>query len=247
MPIALMSAAIHIGTSGWQYRHWSGKFYPEKTSPAKMFEQYIKHFDTVELNNSFYHLPPHERFEGWKKKSPPRFRFAVKGSKFITHNKKLHEAEEPLELFIENAKGLGRKLGPILFQTPPSWKINLERLESFLKLLPKRLRFTFEFRNPTWMTEEVFEMLKQYNAAFCIYELDRFEAPHIVTADTIYIRLHGPDGKYRGSYSNNQLRNWAEEIKEWSNTAKHIYVYFDNDQEANAPKNALTLKSMLDL
>jgi uncharacterized protein YecE (DUF72 family) len=210
-----------------------------------MLEEYLKHFDTVELNSSFYHQPPRTTFENWKKKTPPGFLFSVKASRYITHNKKLHEAEESLEYFLHAATGLGRKLGVVLFQMPPSWQINLDRLESFLKLLPKRLRFTFEFRHASWMTEEVYALLKKYNAALCIYELAGFETPHVVTADFIYVRLHGPGGKYRGNYSDAAMHDWAEELKAAPATVKHVYVYFDNDIGGYAPKNALTLKDLL--
>jgi uncharacterized protein YecE (DUF72 family) len=212
-----------------------------------MFGEYLKHFDTVELNSSFYHQPPRATFENWKKKTPPGFLFSVKASRYITHNKKLHDAEESLEYFLNATRGLGRKLGVVLFQMPPSWQINLERLESFLKLLPKRPRCTFEFRHPSWMIDETYALLKKYNAAFCIYELAGFETPHIITADFIYLRLHGPGGKYRGNYSTAALREWAEELKAAPKTVKHVYVYFDNDIGGYAPKNALTLKKFLNI
>ena len=241
-----MSAAIHIGTSGWQYKHWIGTFYPEKLPQSQMLVEYVKHFNTVELNSSFYHQPPRTTFENWKKKTPPGFLFSVKASRYITHNKKLLDAEESLSYFLKAATGLGKKLGVILFQMPPSWQMNLDRLESFLTLLPNRLRFTFEFRHPSWMKDDVYALLRKYNTGFCIYELNRFETPHIVTADTIYIRLHGPDGKYRGNYSDESLRMWAAKIKRWSKKAKEIYVYFDNDIGGYAPKNALALKELLE-
>ncbi len=211
-----------------------------------MFEEYLKHFDTVELNNSFYHLPPRERFESWKKRTPPGFLFAVKASRYITHLKRLTEPEEPLERFVQSATGLGRKLGVVLFQLPPSLAIDLERLEAFLKLFPKRLRCTFEFRHPSWMVEETYTLLERFNSAFCIYELAGFETPHEVTADFVYIRLHGPGGKYSGNYTKHRLRKWANEIKIWAETVKDIYVYFDNDVGGHAPKNALTLRSLLE-
>ncbi|SRR5581483_2974345 len=239
-----LPANIHIGTSGWQYRHWWGLFYPKHTPPGRMFEEYLKHFDTVELNSSFYHQPPRATFENWKKKTPAGFLFAVKVNRYITHNKKLHDAEESLTYFLSAARGLGKKLGPLLFQLPPSFGINLERLEQFLKRLPKR-ECTFEFRHPSWMTEEVYRLLKKYNAAFCIYDLGGFETPHEVTTDFIYIRLHGPGLKYRGNYRKGILRKWAEEIGEWKRHVKNIYVYFDNDVGGHAPKNALTLRELV--
>jgi uncharacterized protein YecE (DUF72 family) len=241
-----MAGTVHIGTSGWQYRHWIGDFYPAKTPVSKMREEYVKHFDTVELNSSFYHQPPRTTFENWRKKTPRGFLFAVKANRFITHNKKLHDAKESLDYFMSAAKGLGKKLGPILFQLPPSWQINLERLEEFLKLLPKKQESTFEFRHKSWMTEETYKLLKKYNAAFCIYELAGIETPHEITADFAYVRLHGPSSrKYSGDYSRLEMRLWAKEINGWQKKLKNIYVYFDNDVGGFAPKNALTLRVLI--
>ena len=242
-----MSAAIHIGTSGWQYRHWIGTFYPERLAQSQMLSEYTARFDTVELNSSFYHQPPRTTFENWKKRTPPGFLLSVKASRYITHNKKLHDVEESLDYFLNAAEGLGRKLGAILFQMPPSWQLDLERLEAFLKILPAKHRFTFEFRHPSWMTEDVCALLSKYNAAFCIYELGGFETPHTVTSDVIYIRLHGPGSKYRGNYSREQLKRWSSEIERWKPSVKHIFVYFDNDIGGYAPKNALMLKQLLKL
>ncbi|HEY8937886.1 MAG TPA: DUF72 domain-containing protein, partial [Cyclobacteriaceae bacterium] len=191
---------IHIGTSGWNYKHWMGTFYPETIKQADQFNYYKNIFDTVELNNPFYHLPPLERFIAWNKKSPAQFLFSVKANRYITHLKKLHEADDALKLFLKNAGGLGKKLGPILFQLPPGWRVDVKRLDTFLHTLPKKHRYTFEFRNDTWYTDEVYTKLREHNCAFCLYELNRHQSPEIITADFVYIRLHGPGGKYQGSY-----------------------------------------------
>jgi uncharacterized protein YecE (DUF72 family) len=236
-------AAYHIGTSGWQYRHWRGDFYPIEVPIKNWLAHYVTQFDTVELNSTFYGLPTYERFEKWKQSTPPKFFFAVKANRFITHNKKLSDAGESLDKFLSAAKGLGRKLGPILFQLPPSLHLDLERLETFLKLLPKRLQCVFEFRHESWFVEETYDLLRKHNAAFCIYELGKVETPIVVTANFSYIRLHGPGQKYRGSYSDEQLQRWADEILQWD--VKDVYVYFDNDIGGHAPHNALTLKRML--
>lgn len=240
-----MPAQIHIGTSGWHYRHWLGRFYPKKLPLKRMGEAYMEVFDTVELNNSFYHLPKRETFEGWKKQSPKDFIFAVKVNRFITHNKKLKDADETLDYFLEATAGLGKKRGPLLFQLPPHWKVNTERLEELLKTLPKKLQCTFEFREPSWLNDEVYDILRKHNAAMCIYELAGFETEHIITADWSYIRLHGPGGKYQGSYSDKKLQEWADEIIRWKRKLTDIYVYFDNDENAYAVYNALTLREML--
>ncbi|HEX6178231.1 MAG TPA: DUF72 domain-containing protein [Thermoanaerobaculia bacterium] len=241
-----MSAEIHIGTSGYSYKHWVGRYYPEDLKPSEWLRYYLRDFDTVELNNTFYTLPKEETFDSWRKNTPADFLFAVKGSRFLTHMIKLKDAERGLVNFMPRAERLRSKLGPILWQLPPGWKMNVERLEEFCSLLPKKHRYTFELRNPTWMTDEVYDVLRRYNAAFCIYELAGYMSPIEVTADWTYVRLHGPTAfKYQGSYSDKQLEQWAERIRKWSRTMKAIYVYFDNDDSAYAVKNALTLKRML--
>lgn len=240
-------AEIRIGTSGWHYKHWCGPFYGKETRAPEMLPFYLQHFDTVELNNSFYRLPTGEAFRCWRESTPRNFVFAVKASRFITHNKKLKDPEEALENLLPRARQLKEKLGPVLFQLPPKWNLNLDRLEEFLAALPRKQRFTFEFRNPTWLANPVYETLRRYNAAFCIYELVGFSTPMHVTADWVYVRLHGPgEGKYQGSYSMDALERWADRIAEWAAGLKAIYVYFDNDQAGYAAQNALQLKSLVE-
>jgi uncharacterized protein YecE (DUF72 family) len=239
-------AEIRIGTSGYHYKHWVGRYYPAGLKPAKMLEHYLHDFDTVELNNTFYQLPNESTFDNWRDCTPPDFLYAVKGSRFITHMIKLKDAERGLVNFLPRAELLGPKLGPILWQLPPGWKVNVERLEEFLSLLPPQHRYTFELRNETWMTDEVYDVLRRYNAAFCIYELAGYQSPLEITADWTYIRLHGPTHfKYQGSYSDEQMAEWAARIRTWSRKMKAIYVYFDNDDSAYAVDNALTLRKML--
>lgn len=238
-------ANIRIGTSGWHYKHWVGKFYPDRFPGAKMLAYYYERFDSVEINNSFYMLPKIETLSCWREATPKNFEFAIKASRFLTHNKKLKEPENALNNFLPLGEALGKKLGPILFQLPPKWKINLERLEEFLEALPKFHRYTFEFREPSWLIEDNYALLRKHNAAFCIYELAGFHSPIEITADWTYIRLHGPGNKYQGSYSDKVLRTWAERIVNWSDRLKGIYVYFDNDQAGYAAFNALALKRMV--
>jgi uncharacterized protein YecE (DUF72 family) len=238
---------IRIGCSGWHYKHWIGRFYPAKTPASKMLEFYLQHFDSVELNNSFYKLPDPKTFDCWRRATPRDFRFAVKASRFITHNKKLKDPQNALENFLPRAESLGRKLGPILFQLPPRWRINLPRLEDFLSVLPREHRYTVEFREPSWETAETYAVLRKHNVAYCIYQLAGYHTPVHVTADWTYIRLHGPtDKKYQGSYSSSELKAWSRRILDWSRDLKAIYVYFDNDDSAFAAENALTLKQMVD-
>ena len=239
-------ADIRIGTSGYHYRHWVGTYYPAGIKSGEMLPHYLRDFDTVELNNTFYQLPNESTFDSWRKCTPDDFLFAVKGSRFITHMIKLKDAQRGLTNFMPRAERLRGKLGPILWQLPPRWKLNLGRLEEFLAALPPKHQYTFEFREESWMTDEVLELLRQYNAAFCIYELAGYHSPIELTADWTYIRLHGPTHfKYQGSYTDEQLAAWADRIRRWSRKLKSIYVYFDNDDSAYAVDNAITLKKML--
>jgi uncharacterized protein YecE (DUF72 family) len=242
----MASTGIFIGTSGWHYKHWIGTFYPTGTSAKQQFDHYTRFFDTVEINNSFYKLPPREVFEGWYKNSPRKFFFVIKANRFITHNLKLLRPAEPISRLFNSILALKEKLGPILFQLPPKWKVNVERLREFLKALPVTHRYVFEFRNETWYNEDVYKLLREYNCAFCIYELGGHTSPIKVTADFVYVRLHGPlENKYQGSYSNPALRKWARQCLEWQSRKMKVYVYFDNDHNGYAAFNAVTLKALV--
>lgn len=210
-----------------------------------MLAWYMERFDTVELNNSFYHLPARETFDAWRRATPAAFSFAVKGSRYITHRKKLNDPVPALARFMEPVESLGHKLGPILFQLPPRWSCNVARLNAFLEALPPSHRYTFEFRDPSWHDPTVYRALGQHNAAFCMYELDGFESPCQVTADFVYVRLHGPGRKYQGDYSSRQLGEWARRIARWRKEERAVYVYFDNDQAGYAAKNAAELKKLV--
>ena len=237
---------IHIGTSGWHYKHWKGVFYPAEVKEAEQFNYYSRHFATVEINNSFYMLPEPGTFTAWKNASPPGFLFSVKASRYITHMKKLKPDPQSLRRFFSHAGRLKEKLGPVLFQLPPKWNINTERLEAFLSGLPRGHRYTFEFRNHTWYNKEVYSILKKHNCAFCIYHLEHHLSPLEVTADFVYIRLHGPGNKYQGSYTATALKKWAARCTGWRDEKKDVFVYFDNDQAAYAVKNASTLRRLVD-
>jgi uncharacterized protein YecE (DUF72 family) len=239
-----MAGKIHIGTSGWSYKHWRGNFYPADLKVNDQFAYFQRYFKTVELNNPFYHLPPKQTFINWKETVAEDFVYAVKASRYITHMKKLKDPVEILASFLENVAGLDDKLGVILFQLPPGWQLNLERFSEFLEKLPTHHRYTFEFRNPTWYVPKVYDLLKQYNCAFCIYELAGHMSPMEVTADFVYIRLHGPGDKYQGSYEEEVLQEWANRCKEWSGEGRDVFVYFDNDQEGYAAFNAIRLREL---
>jgi uncharacterized protein YecE (DUF72 family) len=210
-----------------------------------MLAYYVQHFDTVELNNTFYKLPAKTSLSAWRDSTPRHFHFTVKGSRFLTHMKKLNNAEEGLKRFFDAVDVLGPKLGCILFQLPPNWEINLDRLAAFLELLPRYRRCVFEFRNPTWNTIQTYDLLAKHNAGYCIFDLNGCLSPIQVTADFAYIRLHGPGGKYQGSYSDTALRGWVKKIDTWRKKLSVVYVYFDNDDSGYAPRNALRLKSLL--
>ena len=237
--------ALHIGTSGWHYKHWVGTFYPARTPASKMLALYQEKFDTVELNNSFYHLPKRPALENWRESTPPEFCFAAKGSRFLTHMKKLKDAEQGVERFFEAVDVLGEKLGPILFQLPPNWEVDFDRLASFLRILPGYHRYAFEFRNPTWERPEIYQLLNEFKVANCIFDLAGYQSPIEVTTDFTYVRLHGPGGKYQGSYSDQALAGWAQRIRAWREESRAVYVYFDNDDSGYAAHNALRLKELL--
>jgi uncharacterized protein YecE (DUF72 family) len=210
-----------------------------------MLAHYVEQFDTVELNNTFYKLPAETSLASWRDSTPPHFHFAVKGSRFLTHMKKLRDAQDGLNRFLGAVEVLEPKLGPILFQLPPHWELNVDRLAEFLTILPRYLRCCFEFRNQTWNTEPVYDLLAKYNVGYCIFDLAGYLSPLQVTADFAYIRLHGPGGKYQGSYSEGALAEWAQKITEWNKGLAAVYVYFDNDDSGYAPRDALLLKDLL--
>ena len=241
----MVSTMIHIGTSGWHYEHWVGPFYPPDTPSSDYLPFYAARFQSVEINSSFYHLPKKETFAQWRETVPEGFLFVVKASRYITHMKKLKDSREPLANFLEPVQALRDKLGPLLFQLPPRWRANPERLEAFLEVLPVKIRAAFEFRDPSWFDDRVYAALEKHNAAFCIYEFDRRISPKQITADFVYVRLHGPEDAYQGSYSTQQLSGWAGAFSTWSNQGKEIFCFFDNDQAGYAVQNALELKNML--
>lgn len=240
-----MKSKLLIGTSGFSYNHWKNIFYPEEVKNQDWLIFYAKHFDTVEINSSFYHLPSKETFARWRKITPPDFIFAVKGSRFITHIKKLNEVEEPVENFLKNVSELKEKLGPILFQFPPDWKINLDRFEAFLNILPDNFKYVFEFRNKSWFNNLIYNLLKKKKAALCISSSPSFPSEKVITSDFTFIRMHGGKELYGSRYSTNELKIWAKEIKEFLVREINVFVYFNNDTHGYATKNALELSSLL--
>jgi len=240
-----MAQKIHVGTSGWAYDHWSEVFYPKDCPKSKWLDFYTKHFSTVELNASFYRLPKPQTFEGWSKKTPDNFLWAVKASRYITHIRRIRDVQEPLERFFSSADCLREKLGPILFQLPPNLVFDEAVLSDFCKSLPGDHLYTLEVRHPSWAQPRVFEILGQYNISLCISDTaGRYPLIEQLTASFIYIRLHGSRSLYASEYTEEELQAYAEKIKGWS---KDTYLYFDNDYKGYAVKNAKRLKEILGL
>ena len=208
---------------------------------AKWLEFYTGHFITVELNNSFYRLPSETAFTTWHNSSSTNFTFAVKVSRFITHIKRLKNCEEAVDNFVSRAKILGKKLGPLLYQLPPNMHRNDELLESFLSTLPQGIRHVFEFRHQSWLEDKVFEILHKHNIGFCIFDMPSLTSPVIATADFAYIRFHGSSGLYFSCYSDEELADWAKRLANLAVNLKAVYIYFNNDAEAFAVRNAVTI------
>lgn len=238
-------ARIYIGTSGWSFDDWIGSFYPRDVNKNELLRYYAKHFKTAEINNTFYQLPTKKTFRHWMEESPKDFLFSVKASRFITHMKKLKEPEEGLKNFLDAVGALEGKLGPILFQLPPNWRVNPERLETFLEAIPKKQRATFEFRDESWFTEEIYDLLKERNAAFCLYDMAGRRAPIKTTADFVYVRLHGPERKYEGNYDGRTLAGWVKRFRGWRREGRDVYCYFDNDKKSAAVQDAKKMTEML--
>jgi uncharacterized protein YecE (DUF72 family) len=240
-----MGGEIRIGTSGWTYRHWEGRFYPQGLPSKKWLEFYCHYFNTVELNSPFYRIPSRKVFESWSKRTLEGFLFAVKASRLITHKKRLRDVKEELEWFFLNAEGLGDKRGPILFQTPPSLKADVSLLEEFLKLLPPGL-YAFEFRHGSWFQPSIYEVLKAFGATLCVADSPNFPRVKLILGDFLYLRLHGSLRLYSSLYTYEELREWASFIQEALDSGvRMIFCYFDNDYEAYAVRNALKLKELL--
>jgi uncharacterized protein YecE (DUF72 family) len=238
-------SSYYIGTSGWHYEHWRRLFYPEKLQKPKWLELYAGQFNTVEINNSFYRQPSEDAFRTWLNASPQDFTFAVKVNRFITHIKRLKDTAYPMKRFIERARILDTKLGPLLYQLPPGMHRNDKVLESFLATLPSDLKHVFEFRHESWIDEGVFKLLRRYNAGFCVFDMPSLSCPLIATADFAYIRFHGSTGLYWSNYSNEELASWAKKIADLAKDLESIYIYFNNDAEAFAINNAKTLRTYL--
>lgn len=233
--------SVFIGTSGFSYPYWQGEFYPSDLPQGEWFSYYVKHFNTVELNVSFYRLPKKETFVNWRAKAGPGFVFAVKGSRFITHVKKLRNCQEPLKRFFEAASGLMDTSEVVLWQLPPKFRADSERLVEFLKLLPRDWRHAFEFRHESWLKEAIYDILTQHNSAVVFQDFPDWPMSEEITADFIYLRFHGKTALYSSCYTKKELTAWAQKIKTWREKGLDCYAYFNNDALGYAVENTREL------
>ena len=237
--------SVRIGCSGWAYKHWRGILYPEGLPQRLWFDRYAQDFDTVEINNSFYRLPPCSTFEKWRDQAPAGFCYTVKANRFLTQAKKLKECEEPLERMMSAVRCLGDRLGPMLYQLPPSMKINLDRLRDFLELVPKDVVNVFEFRDKSWYVEDTYNLLDRYDASFCVHDMLGSASERIAVGRIAYLRFHGSEGKYWGRYSDGDLLSWGDWILDQAREGTPVWCYFNNDIHGHAVHDALTLKAMI--
>ena len=252
---------IRVGCSGWQYKHWAASatatpdqeefFYPAGLPQKRWFAHYALTFDTVEINNSFYRLPEAATFARWREQAPRHFLYAVKASRFLTHMKKLKDPEDPLFRFFENARQLGPRQGPILYQLPPRWPVNIERLETFLRTLrrvARQLRIrpyhAMEFREPTWYDERVFDLLRRYDVALCLHDMQGSATGKMAIGPFIYVRFHGWT-KSSGRYSDERLDEWADWLSERVADGMDVFAYFNNDVGGHAPRDAVRLRDRI--
>jgi uncharacterized protein YecE (DUF72 family) len=236
---------LRIGTSGWHYGGWWGPFYPADVPKKQALSYYSTRFDAAELNAPFYRTPTLKAIDNWRESTPDGFRFSWKASKFLTHWRRLIVDEHSLDLLEERAGRLGEKLGPILFQLPPKMKCDRERLAGFLKALNRKRRYSFEFRHPGWYEPGIFDLLRDHDISLCLSDHADAPAPREVTAGWVYVRNHGPSGRYHGSYSDAALKDWARSMRKWLREGHDVWCFFDNDVKSAAPADAERLRAMV--
>lgn len=238
---------IRIGTSGWTYADWRGAFFPEDVARKNWLAWYATQFRTTEINGSFYRTPSLAAVEAWRDQTPADFRLAWKASKFITHWKRLGPtAESSLALMETRLSVLGVKCGPVLFQLPARFSVDCHRLADFIALLSRRRRYAFEFRHASWYQDAVFDLLSRHEIALCISDHHDAPSPWLATAPLVYVRAHGPTGRYKGSYPTRTLESWAARLEAWRGEGRSVDLYFDNDQKSAAPRDAKRLLALLD-
>jgi len=237
-----MSGVVRIGTSGWEYDHWRGTFYPRDLPKRRWLEHYAEHFDTVELNASFYRLPSAGTFGRWGTRVPSDFRFAVKASRYLTHVRRLREPQEPLDRLWSSARRLGDRLGPVLYQLPPRWRPNADRLAAFLAALPADGGQAIEFRDRRWYRPEILELLRAAGVALCLHDMSASAPEPVPLGPCVYVRFHGAGRRYGGRYPDEAIAAWAERIARWSVEGRSVWAYFNNDAEGHAVTDAVRLR-----
>src|SRR5436190_20630274 len=238
---------VWIGTSGWTYDSWRGRFYPKDIPKHRWLSWYATQFTTTEINASFYRTPSLEAVRAWRQQTSEEFLFAWKASKFITHWKRLNKdtCGNSVDLMMTRLRALGLKVGPVLFQLPGNFEADPERLAAFLHLLPLRHQYAFEFRHPSWYEKGTLKLLREHDVALCVSDHHHAPAPWIATAGHVYVRGHGPGGRYKDNYPEQTLKMWAQSIQKWTAQGKTVFVYFDNDQKSAAPRDAHRLSALL--
>jgi len=254
-----MACEIRVGCSGWDYPHWRARFHAAHVPRRAWLEAYASAFDCVELNNSFYRLPAPETFAAWSERVPPPFLFAVKASRYLTHMKKLKDPAEPLHRLLEHAQHLGTRLGPLLYQLPPRWMPDVQRLSTFLAALPRMtpaedgprvgpLRHVIEFRHETGVTDDVLDLLRAHDVGICLHDMPggpQGSAARAITSRTVYVRFHGGTGRYSGRYPDRVLDAWAAFLHSHLASGGDVFAFFNNDIDAQAPEDARRLRSRL--
>ena len=235
----LVRMAIWVGTSGYNYPEWKGSFYPEKLSSAKMLPYYAERLSTVEINYTYYRMPNAKTLEGWNEATPERFKLTLKAPKRITHDKRLVDCADVVGYFTETAAKLGPKLGALLFQLPPSFKVDLPRFDAFLETLPESTVAAFEFRNASWLDEEIYARLKAKNLALCVADSEKLTTPTVITADYAYFRLRDE------GYTRGDIERWAREIEAKASGCREVYVYFKHEESGKGPEFAKLLMEAL--
>jgi uncharacterized protein YecE (DUF72 family) len=238
---------IHVGTSGWSYAHWEGVLYPPNILPRHRLDHYVGRFRTAELNASYYRWPATASFARWGRQLPPGFVLAVKAPRALTHQRRLYGPERWIDRITDGMSRLGDRRGPLLVQLSPRFPIDLPRLDYFLERVPSWIRIAVEPRHPSWHQESFFDLLERRGAAYCVMSGAHLPCILRATTDLVYVRLHGPDHGhlYAGSYSDDDLRWWADRAREWQAQGRTVHVYFNNDGEGNAVRNASRLRELI--
>ena len=238
--------SLRVGCSGWQYAHWRGDFYPSGLPAARWLERYAETFDTVEVNNTFYRLPEAKVFAGWARRTPADFLFAVKASRYLTHMLRLTKPRAPLRLFLGRARRLGERLGPVLYQLPPRWRRNLDRLTGFLDALPAGFRHAVEFRDPSWYVPEVYRALESRGVALCLHDHPGSASPREAVGPFVYVRFHGAGERYGGRYPWRKLASAAARLAAERRAGRDVFAYFNNDRGGHAPRDAVRLRRLIE-